>query len=179
MSQPKFDPATVYVTYVGAAPEAVWHALVESNLTRQYFFGLAIEIEPRTGGAFKLTLPDGKPHIVGKVVDWSPPRRLTTTWQVVGMQHFEDLPECLVTYDLEPMGQAVRLTMTEAHSWDVPKAVLEGGSAGWPMILSGLKSVLETGKPLQIEGGGPSPEFIAAVQKAAAEKPWLGGRQPT
>ena len=62
------------------------------------------------------------------------------------------LPECLVTYDIEQAGEAVRLTMTEAHQWDIPEAMLSGGRAGWPAILSSLKSVLETGKPLSIGG---------------------------
>ena len=53
--------------------------------------------------------------------------------------------------DIEQAGDSVRLTMTEAHSWDVPEAILSGGRAGWPAILSSLKSLLETGKPLAIK----------------------------
>ena len=67
------------------------------------------------------------------------------------MPNFRELPACLVTYDIEQAGGAVKLTMTEAHSWTVPDAILAGGRAGWPAILSSLKSVLETGKPLEIK----------------------------
>jgi hypothetical protein len=74
------------------------------------------------------------------------------------------LPECLVTYDIEQAGQSVRLTMTEAHQWDVPDDLLSGGRAGWPAILSSLKSVLETGKPLSIEMQPPK-EMLAALQR--------------
>ena len=65
--------------------------------------------------------------------------------------------------------------MTESHSWDVPPAILAGGQSGWPAILSNLKSVLETGKPMAIEMA-PPPGFMEAVVKAVSEKPWLRGR---
>ena len=83
------------------------------------------------------------------------------TWLVEGMPDFRELPECLVTYEIEA-GEAVRLTMTEAHQWDVPDDLLSGGRMGWPAILSSLKSVLETGKPLSIKMGPPK-EMMAAV----------------
>ena len=57
----------------------------------------------------------------------------------------------MVTYEIEAAGEGVvRLTMTEAHPTPIPAYLLEGGRRGWPMILSGLKSLLETGKPLAI-----------------------------
>jgi hypothetical protein len=65
--------------------------------------------------------------------------------------------------------------VTESHSWDIPEAILAGGRSGWPAILSNLKSVLETGRPMAIEMA-PPPGFMEAVQKAVAEKPWSGGR---
>src|SRR6266853_1101339 len=60
--------------------------------------------------------------------DWNPQMR--------------ELPECLVTYEIAQAGEAVRLTMTEAHQWDVPDDLLAGGRMGWPVILSSLKSLL-------------------------------------
>jgi hypothetical protein len=74
------------------------------------------------------------------------------------------LPDCLVTYDIEPAGGCVRLTMTEAHQWDIPDAILSGGRAGWPAILSSLKSVLETGKPLPVQMQPPT-EMLAALEE--------------
>ena len=89
------------------------------------------------------------------------------------MEAFRELPESLVTYDIEPMGGSVKLTMTEAHRWDVPDAILAGGRQGWPLILSSLKSVLETGKPIEINVKvGPPKEMIEAVKQAVATKPW-------
>jgi hypothetical protein len=88
------------------------------------------------------------------------------------MPEFRELPECLVTYEIEQAGGAVKLTMTEAHSWNVPDTILAGGRAGWPAILSSLKSVLETGKPLDIKMAPPE-GMVEAVKRAVAEKAWL------
>ena len=168
----QFKPVTVYVTYIDATAEKVWTALTDPAFSRQYFFGFAVDLEPKAGGRFRLLYPDGRVHVSGKVLDWSPPRRFACTWTVEGMPGFGELPECIVAYDIEPAGEAVRLTMTESHSWDVPPAILAGGQSGWPAILSNLKSVLETGKPMAIEMA-PPPDFMEAVQKAVADKPWL------
>jgi hypothetical protein len=111
-------------------------------------------------------------HVSGTVIEWLPPRRFSCTWRVAG-SGFGELPECLVSYDIEPSGEAVRVTMTESHSWDVPAAILSGGQAGWPKVLSGLKSVLEIGKPLSLDMAGPPPAMIEAVKLAVVEKPWL------
>lgn len=168
----RFRPKTVYVTYIAATPDRVWQALTSAEFTRQYFFGFAIDVEPRTGGTFFIRYPDGSVHIRGKVLDWSPPWRFSCTWCVEGMKEFAGLPECIVTYEIEPAGDAVRLTMTESHGWDVPDAILAGGRSGWPAILSNLKSVIETGRPMTIKMS-PPPEMVEAVKQAVAEKPWL------
>jgi uncharacterized protein YndB with AHSA1/START domain len=160
----KFKPKTVYVTYIAATPERVWQALTQPEFTKQYFAGFAIDVEPREGGAFRMLYPDGRVHIAGRVIEWSPPRRFACTWVVEGMAEFRDLPECLVTYEIEPAGESVQLTMTEAHSWDVPDDLLSGGRAGWPAILSSLKSVLETGKPLRLKMEPPK-EMMAAMER--------------
>jgi uncharacterized protein YndB with AHSA1/START domain len=159
----KFKPKTVYVTYIAATPEKVWQGLTDPAFTKQYFAGFAVDVEPRTGGAFRMLYPDGRTHISGEVVDWSPPRRFSCTWVVEGMPGFADLPACLVTYDIEQAGDVVKLTMTEAHSWDIPEAILSGGRSGWPAILSSLKSLLETGKSLVIKMEPPT-ELIEAVK---------------
>jgi len=172
MSEPIFVPKTVYVIYIAATPEQVWQALTSPEFTKQYFFGFAVEAESRTGGRFLMRYPDGRVHIRGQIIEWSPPRRLACTWLVEGMKEFGELPECLVAYDIEQSDESVKLTMTESHSWDVPDAILSGGRSGWPAILSSLKSVLETGKPLSVKMG-PPPEMLEAVTRAVADKPWL------
>jgi uncharacterized protein YndB with AHSA1/START domain len=171
MSEPTFVPKTVYVTYIASTPDKVWEALTSAEFTRKYFAGFGIDVEPKQGGAFRLLYPDGRVHVSGRIVEWSPPRRFSCTWWLEGMPDFRELPECLVTYDIEQAGGAVKLTMTEAHSWDVPDDILAGGRGGWPAILSGLKSVLETGKPLDIKLEPPK-ALMEAVKRAVADKPW-------
>jgi len=161
---PSFKPKTVYVTFIAATPEKVWRALTASEFTRQYFWERSIEIEPKTGGAFTLLLPDGRVNVRGKVIDYDPPCRLTVTWRVEWPQEFGKLPECLVSYEIAPAGDAVRLSMTESHSWDVPEAILSGGRIGWPAVLSSLKSLLETGKPLAIAMEPPR-QMIEAIKR--------------
>ena len=170
---PDFKPRTVYVTYIAATSERVWQALTNPAFTKQYFFGLAVDIEPKAGGRFRLLWPDGRLHVSGEVIEWTPPRRMAVTWLVEGMKDFGELPQCLVSYDIMPSGASVRVIMTESHSWDVPRDILKGGETGWPKILSGLKSLLEIGKPLVTANEAPPPEFMAAVKRAIAEKPWL------
>ena len=157
---PDFKPRTVYVTYIAATPEKVWQALTSSEFTRKYFWDRDIEIEPKIGGAFALKLPDGKINVRGKVIAWDPPRKLSVTWQVEWPEEFSKLPECVVTYAIAQAGDAVRLTMTESHSWNV---ILSGGRSGWPAILSGLKSLLETGKAPAIKMEPPK-EMIEAIR---------------
>jgi uncharacterized protein YndB with AHSA1/START domain len=168
----RFNPKTVYVSYIASTPEKVWAALTSPEFTRQYFFGRTIEIEPKEGGSFILRMPDGRVDVKGSVVAWDPSRLLAVTWTVDWIAEMRELPECLVTYEIEQAGESVRLTMTEAHQWDVPEAMLVGGRMGWPAILSSLKSVLETGKPLAIRMQPPA-EMMDAVKQAVATKPWL------
>jgi len=167
---PDWKPKTVYVTYIASTPEKVWAALTSPEFTRQYFFGRTIEIEPKEDGGFVLRMPDGRVDVKGRVVEWNPPRRLSVTWTVDWNPQMRELPECLVTYDIEQAGDAVRLTMTEAHQWDVPDDLLAGGRMGWPAILSSLKSVLETGKPLAIKMAPPQ-KMLAALRAMGIATP--------
>jgi uncharacterized protein YndB with AHSA1/START domain len=126
-----------------------------------------VEVEPKVGGAFVLRMPDGGVNVQGRVVAWDPPRKLAVTWRVERFAEMRKLPECLVTYEVEALDGAVRLTMTEAHQWDVPDAILSGGRMGWPAILSSLKSLLETGKPLVVKIEPPK-EMMEAVRSVTA-----------
>jgi uncharacterized protein YndB with AHSA1/START domain len=141
--------STVYVIYIAAAPERVWHALTSSQFTKQYFFGRSVESDWKQGSPWILRMPDGGVDVKGVVRESDPPRRLVVTWNVDWIE--PKPPECIVTYEIEPVGEnLVRLTMMEAHPTPIPAHFLEGGRKGWPMILSGLKSLLETGRALAI-----------------------------
>jgi uncharacterized protein YndB with AHSA1/START domain len=160
----RFKPKTVYTTYIASTPQKVWDALTQPEHTKQFFFGRTIEIEPKAGGIFILRMPDGRVDVRGEVVTWEPPNALAVTWTVDWIPAMRDLPECLVSYEIAQAGDAVRLTMTEAHQWDVPDDLLSGGRMGWPVILSSLKSVLETGKALVVKMEPPK-EMIAALER--------------
>lgn len=142
---------TVYVTYIASTAERVWEALTSGRFTAQYFFGRQVESDWSTGAEWLLRKPDGSVDVRGKVQVSDRPHRLVVTWNVVGRPDFKDVPECIVAYEIEAVGEeVVRLTMTESHPTPIPAYLLEGGRRGWPMILSGLKSLLETGRPLPV-----------------------------
>jgi uncharacterized protein YndB with AHSA1/START domain len=142
--------STVYVTYIASTPQKVWAALTSSEFTTQYFFGRSVESDWKMGSPWLLRKPDGTLDVKGVVRASDPPHKLVVSWNVV-QEQFKDLPECIVSYEIEIAGAGVvRLTMMETHPTPIPVYLLEGGRKGWPMILSGLKSLLETGKPLPI-----------------------------
>jgi uncharacterized protein YndB with AHSA1/START domain len=151
MNIDNFKPMTVYTIYIASTPEKVWEALTSAEFSRKYFSGLAVEAELKVGGAFVVRAPDGSVHIDGEVIECIAPRKLTVTWNVNWPNLVEKLGLTLVTYDIEAAGDAVRLTMTEAHDRPISDDILSGGRAGWPAILSSLKSLLETGSPLAIK----------------------------
>ena len=150
MSEPELTTeSTVYVTYIASAPEKIWAALTESRFTTQFFFGRSVESSWTKGSPWKLRRPDGQIDVQGEVRESDPPRRLVVSWNVKVPPELENLPECIVSYEIDAVGlEVARLTMREEHPTPIPAYLLEGGRRGWPMILSGLKSLLETGKPL-------------------------------
>lgn len=155
MNLDQFEPLTVYTIYIASTPDKVWEALTSAKFSKQYFFGNAVEVEPRLGGAFIVRTPDGALHINGEVLAYDPPRKLSVTFNVNWPELTEKLGPTLVTYEIEQVGDAVRLTMSEGHDRPLSDDILSGGRTGWPAILSGLKSLLETGKAPQIKMSPP------------------------
>lgn len=155
MNIDQFKPLTVYTIYIASTPDKVWEALTSAKFSKQYFFGNAVEVEPRPGGAFIVRTPDGALHISGEVLAYDPPRKLSVTFNVNWPELIEKLGPTLVTYEIEQVGDAVRLTMSEGHDRPLSDDILSGGRTGWPAILSGLKSLLETGNAPQIKMSPP------------------------
>ncbi len=170
MNIEKFKPMTVYTIYIASTPEKVWEALTSAEFSRKYFFGNSVEVEQRLGGAYIVRTPDGALHISGEVIECAPPNRLTVTFNVNWPQLIEKLGPTLVTYEIEQAGDAVRLTMSEAHDRPLSDDILSGGRQGWPAILSGLKSVLETGKPLAVKMSPPQ-RMLAALKEMGIGMP--------
>ncbi|HEY2881220.1 MAG TPA: SRPBCC family protein, partial [Pirellulales bacterium] len=133
----EFKPNTTYTLYIVAPPEKVWQALTEGEMTKQYFFGRRIESEWKVGGPAKYWQPDGTLDVSGTIVECDRPKRLSYTWCVEWVPELKKLPDCLVTFQIDDLGGASRLIMSEAHQWAIPDKLLEGGRRGWPFILCG------------------------------------------
>lgn len=144
MSKPQF----VYVTYIETTPEKLWEALTSSEFTRQYWFGAEVRSDFRVGSPFALVM-DGATTDSGEILEADPPRRLSYSFKHEFYEELRNEPASRVTFTLEPFGRLVKLTV--AHDGLVEGGKYRGAvSTGWPAILSGLKSLLETGKVLPI-----------------------------
>jgi len=170
MKLDQFKPMTVYTIYVASTPAKVWEALTSAEFSQKYFFGNAVEVDPRIGGAYVVRAPDGGLHISGEVIECVLHRKLSVTFNVNWPELVEKLGPTLVSYEIEPAGNAVRLTMTESHDRPLDDDILSGGRQGWPAILSSLKSLLETGEPLVVEMAPPDRMF-AALKKLGIKTP--------
>ena len=170
MNIDRFKPATVYTIYIASTAERVWEALTSAEFSRKYFFGNAVEVDLKIGGAYIVRTPDGALHISGEVIECDPPRKLTVTFNVNWPELIEKLGPTLVTYEIEPAGDAVRLTMTESHDRPLDDDILSGGRQGWPAILSSLKSLLENGQALTIKMAPPQ-RMLAALKKMGIATP--------
>jgi uncharacterized protein YndB with AHSA1/START domain len=166
----QFKPSLVYTIYIASTPEQVWEALTSAEFSRKYFFGNAVEVDLRVGGAYIVRTPDGALHVSGEVIECDPLRKLTITFNVNWPALIEKLGPTLVTYEIEPAGDAVRLTLTEAHDRPISDDILAGGRQGWPAILSSLKSLLETGEPLVIKMEPPR-QMLEALKKLGIATP--------
>jgi uncharacterized protein YndB with AHSA1/START domain/DNA-binding transcriptional ArsR family regulator len=138
-------PSHVYVTYIESTPEKVWQALTDAEISGQYW-GHANISDWQTGSTWshRRTDDSGIDDAVGVVEVSDPPRRLVTTWKAPDAGPEVDASR--VTFDIEYSGQIVRLTVTHENLTDEEE--LHAVSLGWPAVLSNLKSLLETGKPL-------------------------------
>jgi uncharacterized protein YndB with AHSA1/START domain len=165
-----FKPSIVYTIYIASTPEKVWQALTSAEFSRQYFFGNSIEVDLRVGGAFIVRTPDGALHISGEVFECDPPKRLTFTFNVNWPALVEKLGPSLVTYEIEPVGEVVKLTLLQSHERPVDEDILSGGRQGWPAILSGLKSLLETGHAPVIKMGPPQ-RMLEALRRMGIGTP--------
>ena len=170
MQLEKFRPVTVYTIYIASTPEKVWQALTSAEFSRKYFFGNSVEVEQRVGGAYIVRTPDGALHISGEVMECDPPRRLSFTFNLNWPALIEKLGPTLVTYEIEQVGEAVKLTMSESHDRPLSDDILSGGRQGWPAILSSLKSLLETGQPLLVKMGPPQ-RMLAALREMGIKTP--------
>ena len=146
MNQP---PSHVYQIFIRTTPERLWQALTDGELTRQYYFGSTVESDWQPGSSYVFPNPDGGTFVKGDVLEVDPPRRLVTTFQPTFGPAADGAPVTTVTWEIETVGTACKLTLIhEGLALDDP--LREGITTGWAQILSGLKTVLETGEPLVV-----------------------------
>ncbi len=134
----------VYVTYLRTSKKKLWSALTDPKIIRKYWFGLTMECDLRVGSSWKF-FGDGQLMDSGKFLDIVPQKRLVRSWQnewVPAMKK-EGVSRCI--YEIEPAGKAVKLTVTHSMHHANSKFIA-AVSEGWPMCLSNLKSLLETGR---------------------------------
>jgi uncharacterized protein YndB with AHSA1/START domain len=128
----------VFEIYIKTTPERLWEAITDSEMRRQYSFGMRVTSDWTPGSRVEGSGPDGTGvWSEGEVLEADPPRRLVETMKALWSDE--------VTWEIEPVDDSCRLTVTHDELREGAHGELYGG---WPMILSGLKTLLETGEQL-------------------------------
>jgi len=141
MSKPEF----VYTTYIETTAERLWDALTNGDFTERYWYGHRVASDWKVGSPYRFAM-QGRPSVEGKVLESDRPRRLSYTWDACSA---DAKRECIsrVTFDLEPHGKVIKLTVTH-NNLDECGKTLRDISGGWPLVMASLKSFLETGREL-------------------------------
>jgi uncharacterized protein YndB with AHSA1/START domain/DNA-binding transcriptional ArsR family regulator len=143
---PDVAATQVYPVFIQATPERVWEAMTDPDLVRQYFFGVRIEV---ADGRRRVHGPDGSFWGEEPVIECQPPRRLVHGWRSSYDPECVDEPESRVSWEIEPQEAGVcLLTLTHDRLEDSPNTARGVAGAGWMLVLSGLKTLVETGRPL-------------------------------
>ncbi len=142
-------PKHVYEVYIRTTPEKLWQAITDPAFTQLYFYGTAVRSGWNAGDTVEHVGPDGAIALSGKVLEVTPPRRLVHTF--LAHHNAEELKErpSRVTWEIVPRGETCLLTLTH-DDFDGESATYKSVRLGWNPVLSGLKTLLETGSPLVI-----------------------------
>ena len=171
-----------YRVYIKASPQAVWDALTQPEWTLKYGYAPVVDYDLRVGGAFRAYPNEGMkqfpniPDVIidGEILEVNAPRRLVQTWRMLMDPDLAAEGFTRLTVELQPArGGVTRLTVTHDLSGAPKLAALvsgeresQGAGGGWHEILSGLKTLLETGTPLPAQSG-PEPGHGGATGTAA------------
>jgi len=136
----------VYVIYIKTAPEKLWHVLTTPEFIKRWWGGgITITSDWNVGSTWVMSYADGRVADAGEIVEFNPPKRMVIKWRNEWNPELKEEGFSRCTFDLEEIDGAVKLTLT--HGIDLPNSkFIEAVSVGWPMILSNLKSFLETGE---------------------------------
>ena len=144
----------VYEIYIKTTPERLWHAITDPELRRKYNFGVRVESDFKRGSKYEglaggTTISPGMSILEGENLEVDPPRRLVQSFRALWSDDVKSEGTSRVTWEIEPVGDSCRLTVTHDQLREGANSELYGG---WPMILSGLKTLLETGEHLTTPG---------------------------
>ena len=161
-----------YRMYIKAPIEQVWSALLDPAFTRRYFHGTAFESPPVAGQPFSMQAPDGQAAIDGSTEELEAPHRLVQTWRFLGDAAMGAEPPSRVEWTLAVAGEG--LTRLDVVHGDLARSPLTWAfvGEGWPWILDGLKTVLETGEDLP-PVSAESVVSVSCEEKFASSCDWL------
>ena len=144
MSKPEF----VYITYIETTPEKLFQALTDSAFTTRYWFGTELRTDWKIGSPVEVVM-NGQLTDTGKILEFDPPKRISYSFHHEANEVLRREKPSRATFVLEPYGTLVKLTLI--HDEFAPDSnMLVAIAKGWPAILAGLKSLLETGQALAI-----------------------------
>jgi uncharacterized protein YndB with AHSA1/START domain len=144
-------PRHIYETYIRATPERLWRALTDPEETQLYYYGTRFISDLAPGSAWACVADDGKHALEGEVVEVERNRRLVLTFKMLHSEETAGDPPSTVTWEIEPKGGACLLRLTH-EGFASETATFHAVQFGWNPVLSGLKTLVETGHPLAIVG---------------------------
>jgi uncharacterized protein YndB with AHSA1/START domain len=141
---------TVFEIYIKTSPERLWEAITDGEMRKRYSFGVGIESDWTAGSEYLARVPGVVDISSGENVEVDPPRRLVQTFKALWSDEVEREGTSRVTWEIEPVGDdSCQLRVIHDQLPEGANSQLWGG---WPMILSGLKTLLETGEDLTTPG---------------------------
>jgi uncharacterized protein YndB with AHSA1/START domain len=136
----------VYQVFIKATPEAIWDAITKPEFTERYFHKARIE---NSSDGHHSKGPDGSIWGDEPMYEFDPPRRMVHGWRSLYSPDLASEEPSRVTWEIEPQeGDYSLLTVTHDRLDGAPKTAESVAGAGWMIVLSGLKTLLETGEPL-------------------------------
>jgi uncharacterized protein YndB with AHSA1/START domain len=138
----------IFEIYIKTTPERLWQALTDADMRRKYTFGAVVTSDWTTGSRYE-GVGHGALIFEGENLEVDPPRRLVQSFRALWDDNVKAEGTSRVTYEIEPIGDSCRLTVTHDQLREGANAQLYGD---WPMVLSGLKTLLETGELLTTPG---------------------------
>jgi uncharacterized protein YndB with AHSA1/START domain len=140
----------VFEIYIKTTPERLWEAITDTELRRQYTFGVGVTSDWTPGSHYEGVHPMAPTPITeGENLEVDPPRRLVQSFRALWSDEVKSEGTSRVTWEIEPVADSCRLTVTHDQLHEHANSEIYGG---WPMILSGLKTLLETGETLTTPG---------------------------